>query len=75
METKSAQVGGGENSHISYDENTNEVSFAGRNVVTDNPGVGDILCHDENRKYRFIQLDTFHAGTFPSAGKPSEWWR
>ena len=35
--------------------------------MTDNPGVGDILCHDENRKYRFIQLDTFHAGTFPSA--------
>ena len=35
--------------------------------MTDNPGVGDILCLDENRKYRFIQLDTFHAGTFPGA--------
>ena len=37
------------------------------NVVTDNPGVGDILCYDENRKYKFIQLDTFRAGTFPAA--------
>ena len=35
--------------------------------MTDNPGVGDILCYDENRKYKFIQLDTFQAGTFPSA--------
>ena len=67
METKTSQIGGGGNSTISYDENTNEVSFSGRNVVTDSPGVGDILCYDESRKYRFIQLDTFHAGTFPSA--------
>ena len=36
-------------------------------MVTDNPGVGDILCYDENRKYKFIQLDTFRAGTFPAA--------
>lgn len=35
--------------------------------MTDNPGVGDILCHDENRKYKFIQCDTFQAGTFPAA--------
>ena len=35
--------------------------------MTDNPCIGDILCYDENRKYRFIQLDTFHAGTFPAA--------
>lgn len=67
METKTAKIGGGGNSTILYDENTNEVTFAGTNVVTDSPGVGDILCHDENRKYRFIRLDTFHAGTFPTA--------
>ena len=35
--------------------------------MTDQPGIGDILCHDEKRKYKFIQCDTFHAGTFPSA--------
>ena len=64
---KQHRSGGGNFSHISYDENTNEVSFSGRNVVTDNPGVGDILCYNENRKYRFIQLGTFHAGTFPVA--------
>ena len=67
METKTAIVGGGGNSHISFDENTNEVGYHGRNVVTDNPGVGDILCYDENRKYKFIVLDTYHAGTFPAA--------
>ena len=43
------------------------MNIDGVNVVTDNPGVGDILCHDENRKYKFIQLDTFQAGTFPAA--------
>ena len=67
METKIAQVGGGNFSHIAYDENTNEVSFSGRNVVTENPGVGDIVCYDETRRIRFIQLDTYHAGTFPAA--------
>ena len=35
--------------------------------MIDSPGVGDILCYDENRTYRFIQLDTFHAGKFPAA--------
>ena len=35
--------------------------------MTDNPGVGDILCYDETRRIRFIQLDTYHAGTFPAA--------
>lgn len=35
--------------------------------MTDNPKVGDIVCYDENRKIRFIALDTFKAGTFPSA--------
>ena len=67
METKTTKIGGGGDSTISYDENTNEVTFIGKNVVTDSPGVGDILCHDENRKYKFIQLDTYHAGTFPAA--------
>ena len=43
------------------------MGYHGRNVVTDNPGVGDILCYDENRKYKFIVLDTYHAGTFPAA--------
>ena len=67
METKTSQIGGGGNSTILYDENTNEVTFAGTNVVTNSPGVGDILCYDENRKYRCIRLDTYHAGTIPSA--------
>ena len=48
-------------------ESSNRVVIDGVNVVTDNPGVGDILCYDENRKYKFIQLDTFQAGTFPAA--------
>ena len=69
METKINEkifVGGGK-SEVLLDETTNEVNIKGVNVVTDNPGVGDILCHDENRKYKFIQCDTFHAGTFPAA--------
>ena len=37
------------------------------NVLTTQPDIGDILCIDEERKYRFIQLDTFQAGTFPAA--------
>ena len=59
-------VGGGK-SEVLLDEATNEVNIKGVNVVTDQPGIGDILCYDENRKYKFIQLDTFQAGTFPSA--------
>lgn len=35
--------------------------------MTPQPGVGDILCRDESGGYRFIRLDTFQAGTFPSA--------
>lgn len=69
METKINEkifVGGGK-SEVLLDEATNEVSIKGVNVVTDQPGIGDILCYDENRKYRFIQCDTFHAGTFPAA--------
>ena len=52
---------------VSLIESTNEVKTDGVNVVTENPGVGDIVCYDENRRIRFIQLDTFQAGTFPSA--------
>lgn len=48
-------------------ESTGKVVIDGVNVVTMNPKVGDIACHDENRKVRFIALDTFEAGTFPSA--------
>ena len=36
-------------------------------MVTKSPKVGDIVCYDENRKVKFIVLDTFHAGTFPAA--------
>ena len=54
-------------SSVSLIESTNEVKSDGVNVVTDNPGVGDILCYDESRRIRFIQLDTFQAGTFPAA--------
>ena len=36
-------------------------------MVTKSPKVGDIVCYDENRKVKFIALDTFHAGTFPAA--------
>ena len=48
-------------------ENTGKVVIDGVNVVTANPKVGDVVCYDENRKVRFIALDTFEAGTFPVA--------
>ena len=54
-------------SAVSLIESTGKAVFDGVNVVTDNPGVGDIVCYDENRKIKFIQLDTFQAGVFPSA--------
>lgn len=54
-------------SSVALIESTGRAVFDGVNVVTDNPGVGDIVCYDENRKIRFIALDTFQAGTFPSA--------
>lgn len=69
METKANEkifIGGGK-SEVLLDEATNSISVAGVNVVTPQPGVGDILCRDESGGYRFIRLDTFHAGTFPSA--------
>ena len=68
METKANEkifIGGGK-SEVLLDEATNVISVAGVNVVTSQPGVGDILCRDESGGYRFIQLDTFQAGTFPS---------
>ena len=54
-------------SAVSLIESTGRAVFDGVNVITENPGVGDIVCYDENRKIKFIQLDTFQAGTFPSA--------
>ena len=69
METKANEkifIGGGK-SEVLLDEATNSISVAGVNVVTPQPGVGDILCRDESGGYRFIRLDTFQAGTFPSA--------
>ena len=35
--------------------------------MTKQPKIGDIVCYDENRKIRFIALDTFQGGTFPTA--------
>ena len=69
METKANEkifIGGGK-SEVLLDEATNVICVAGVNVVTSQPGVGDILCRDESGGYRFIRLDTFQAGTFPSA--------
>ena len=55
-------------STVALIENVNKVVIDGVNVVTtQQPGVGDILCRDESGGYRFIRLDTFQAGTFPSA--------
>ena len=66
MEEKRISMGGGK-TEVSLSENTNEVDITGVNVVTKSPKVGDIVCYDENRKIKFIALDTFHAGTFPAA--------
>ena len=77
MEEKKISMGGGK-TEVSLSENTNEVNITGVNVVTKSPKVGDIVCYDENRKVRFIALDTFHAGTFPAAwetvGVVVLWW-
>lgn len=54
-------------STVSFIENTNSIAIDGVNVVTEDPKVGDIVCYDENRKIKFIALDTFQAGTFPAA--------
>ncbi len=57
-----------EDSIIKTAQAVNEDVISDRvNVLTTQPDIGDILCIDEERKYRFIQLDTFHAGTFPAA--------
>ena len=66
MEEKRISMGGGK-TEVSLSENTNEVDITGVNVVTKSPKIGDIVCYDENRKVKFIALDTFHAGTFPAA--------
>ena len=54
-------------STVALIENVNETVIDGVNAVVDQPGVGDIVCRDENRKIKFIALDTFHAGVFPTA--------
>ena len=54
-------------STVALIENINETVIDGVNAVVDQPGVGDIVCRDENRKIKFIALDTFHAGVFPTA--------
>ena len=54
-------------STVALIENINETVIDGVNAVVDQPGVGDIVCRDENRKIKFIALDTFHAGVFPAA--------
>ena len=54
-------------STVSLIENTNRIAINGVNVVVDDPKVGDIVCYDEDRKIKFIALDTFQAGTFPAA--------
>ena len=54
-------------STVALIENVNETVIDGVNAVVDQPGVGDIVCRDENRKIKFIALDTFHAGMFPTA--------
>lgn len=54
-------------STVALIENVNETVIDGVNAVVDQPGVGDIVCRDENRKIKFIAMDTFHAGVFPTA--------
>ena len=54
-------------STVALIENINETVIDGVNAVVDQPGVGDIVCRDENRKIKFIAMDTFHAGVFPTA--------
>ena len=54
-------------STVALIENVNEIAIDGVNVVTSQPKVGDIVCHDENRQIRFIALDTYQGGVFPAA--------
>ena len=54
-------------STVALIENVNKVVIDGVNVVTTQPKVGDIVCYDENRRLRFIELDSYREGTFPSA--------
>ena len=54
-------------SAVALIENVNEIAIDGVNVVTSQPKVGDIVCHDENRQIRFIALDTYQGGVFPAA--------
>ena len=46
-------------STVALIENVNKVVIDGVNVVTTQPKVGDIVCYDENRRLRFIELDSY----------------
>ena len=54
-------------STVALIENINKVVIDGVNVVTTQPKVGDIVCYDENRRLRFIELDSYREGTLPAA--------
>lgn len=54
-------------STVALIENVNKVVIDGVNVVTTQPKVGDIVCYDENRRLRFIELDSYREGTLPAA--------
>lgn len=54
-------------STVALIENVNKVVIDGVNVVTTQPGVGDIVCYDENRRLRFIELDSYREGVLPAA--------
>lgn len=54
-------------STVALIENVNKVVIDGVNVVTSQPKVGDIVCYDENRRLRFVELDSYREGVLPSA--------
>lgn len=54
-------------STVALIENVNKVVIDGVNVVTTQPKVGDIVCYDENRRLRFIELDSYREGVLPAA--------
>ena len=54
-------------STVALIENINKIAIDGVNVVTSQPKVGDIVIYDENRDIKFIALDSYQGGVFPSA--------
>ena len=54
-------------STVALIENVNKIVIDGVNVVTTQPKVGDIVCYDENRRLRFIELDSYREGILPAA--------